>query len=795
MTHPIWLTLPTVAGLAVGMMGLLTAQAQSAARQRALWRICFTTLSLIVLAEVSGTIAVIPRIFHPAAGPSAQTPVGNTFKNASWEVSMNSGTAEHVAKASLQDSATLSPSWQEALMAAILLIAGPMIFITLRLLATCGLWLAVRRHTSVPTATQEQVTRVAARLHVRGNLRVRSLPWLHGPVVYGLFRPVLALPSDFGIRFSSAQQEAILLHELAHIEGNDTLWAWVADGVMAFLWWHPLVWWARRRLHLATECAADEASLALDNGPGYLAESLTLLARQFAEDSQIGGLAMAGSHFRSELGRRVERLLNMKGQTWHPWGGGRAWRARLIGLATMLATFLATYATLIPRPLQAGSRVDAAQKSPLGLAWSLLAPSETEEPRRERMASSLPILTSTATPTLNPDSPETSNRQDAKSGASGEGENLRTRTYSLSRSFFRRFSPANVSLDVPLSREDSEHVPAGIRKALKAAGVNTDPPFALFVKPQKGLVMLRATQADMILIENSFRQLNSEFQVVLEAKLTEFAPDMFERLGLAKHVVHPQVNKVPDDSDDSDDSTGTVCGVLTSGQYRDLLKILGSKGGISILNAPTLITRAGRQAQLKAVELRNLVTGLRKASKTETREAQSEWPFTPVSLPFEFGPVVDVFPSILADEATLEIRAKVVAREFVGYDGEPGLWKKFRDFQNPDAEVFKPGSGDSLAYPTPILRERRVEGSGKLWDGQTLFLYSTGATISVPEGHPAGRGGPGTLRAISSMASRAMQEGQKSFLVLITPTLVDESGNRLYPEDQWLERRESVPAQ
>ena len=135
-------------------------------------------------------------------------------------------------------------------------------------------------------------------------------------VTAGILRPTIGVPEDFDREYDSAQQEAMLLHELGHLAGRDPAWHAFADLVTIALWWHPMAWWARHELRVADEFAADETSAVVEGGPDALAASLVKvgarLDRARAFSSRLGGLAhVEGSGFRSGLGRRVERLLSL----------------------------------------------------------------------------------------------------------------------------------------------------------------------------------------------------------------------------------------------------------------------------------------------------------------------------------------------------------------------------------------------------------------------------------------------------------------------------------------------------
>jgi len=135
---------------------------------------------------------------------------------------------------------------------------------------------------------------------------------LSAPVAFGSRRPAIALPVGFARDFDAAQQEAMLAHELAHLAAGDSAWQLAAEAVAAMLWWHPAAWWARSRLRAAAEVAADEASLLVPDGPDVLAGCLVALGRRLTRTRRLGWVAMEGAFFRSGLGRRVERLLNLR---------------------------------------------------------------------------------------------------------------------------------------------------------------------------------------------------------------------------------------------------------------------------------------------------------------------------------------------------------------------------------------------------------------------------------------------------------------------------------------------------
>ncbi|MCE4553166.1 M56 family metallopeptidase [Pelomonas cellulosilytica] len=107
---------------------------------------------------------------------------------------------------------------------------------------------------------------IVALQHARRQWRLARLgdrlPAGCSPALIGLFRPSVALPADFEMRFTPAQRVLILAHEEVHSQRLDNLWNLLACGLGALHWWNPLAWWAARRMRADQELACDAAVLA-----------------------------------------------------------------------------------------------------------------------------------------------------------------------------------------------------------------------------------------------------------------------------------------------------------------------------------------------------------------------------------------------------------------------------------------------------------------------------------------------------------------------------------------------------
>jgi beta-lactamase regulating signal transducer with metallopeptidase domain len=213
------------------------------------------------------------------------------------------------------------------------------------------IFLGRRGKVSAKSELLERVHCLAERLGFLRKVRIIESARLVSPIAFGLIRPTIGLPLNFGGRFPAAKQEAMLMHELAHLAAHDPFWHFAVDLIAAVLWWHPAVWWLRRQLQLSSELAADEASLMTPEGPRVLAECLVEMGAQLAKPAP-GQLRVAG--FRSDLGCRVQRLMRLEGGQWTPISRGRVVLAKSIGPVMIAGTVILCTAWAVPRELTKG---------------------------------------------------------------------------------------------------------------------------------------------------------------------------------------------------------------------------------------------------------------------------------------------------------------------------------------------------------------------------------------------------------------------------------------------------------
>jgi bla regulator protein blaR1 len=106
------------------------------------------------------------------------------------------------------------------------------------------------------------------------------------PGVVGILHPVLLWPEGISQHLDDAHLEAILAHEVCHVQRRDNLTSTIHMLVEALFWFHPLVWWLEKRLINERERACDEAVLQLVKQPKIYAESI-LKVCEFCVESPL----------------------------------------------------------------------------------------------------------------------------------------------------------------------------------------------------------------------------------------------------------------------------------------------------------------------------------------------------------------------------------------------------------------------------------------------------------------------------------------------------------------------------
>jgi bla regulator protein blaR1 len=110
--------------------------------------------------------------------------------------------------------------------------------------------------------------------NLRSPIELRTSHDSMEPGVVGILHPVLLWPEGISQHLDDAHLEAILAHEVCHVQRRDNLTSTIHMLVAAIFWFHPLVWWLEKQLINERERACDEEVLQLGKQPQVYAESI-----------------------------------------------------------------------------------------------------------------------------------------------------------------------------------------------------------------------------------------------------------------------------------------------------------------------------------------------------------------------------------------------------------------------------------------------------------------------------------------------------------------------------------------
>jgi Flp pilus assembly secretin CpaC len=382
-----------------------------------------------------------------------------------------------------------------------------------------------------------------------------------------------------------------------------------------------------------------------------------------------------------------------------------------------------------------------------------------------------------------------------------------------------------------VARAEREAVTRPLRDYFARLGVDLDPVKnpgkAIFFNDRQGMIIVRATMQDLDIIETAIQTLNVvPPQINIKARFVEVPEEDSKALGFDWYLGNvlmtnsPTGGQVgirqPPGNPSNAASPGGVfpgafpagtngqaltsglrpvgsgsplpamTGILTEPQYRVVLRALEQRAGTDLVAQPEVTVINGRQAQCKAVDVRTIVEGidpraLTPPGITSTNDADSSALATES---MEFGPTLDVTPSVLPDGHTINLPLTASLLEFLGYE----------DNRTNLVTVYVNGKQKQVSPPRPIVRIAQITSQANVWDGQTLVLGGlvSERVVTTKDSVP----GLGNLPLVGRLFRSESKNAQKrKLLVFITPTIIDPAGNRVHSDEEMPSTRQAIPQQ
>jgi TonB family protein len=208
------------------------------------------------------------------------------------------------------------PATAPLLALAALWIAGALSLAGRRVVEWRRLWAIVRQASPLTSGREVDALRRAIARHPRA-ARVRLVQHAAPtePGVLGIRQPTLVWPAGLSVRLSDAELDAIMAHEICHVERRDNLAALAQVVVETVFWFHPMVWWIGARLVDERERACDEEVLEMGTDNRSYAEGIVKVCG-FCLRAPAAFVAGVGG---SRLSERVESILTWRGSAATRW--------------------------------------------------------------------------------------------------------------------------------------------------------------------------------------------------------------------------------------------------------------------------------------------------------------------------------------------------------------------------------------------------------------------------------------------------------------------------------------------
>jgi Flp pilus assembly secretin CpaC len=293
---------------------------------------------------------------------------------------------------------------------------------------------------------------------------------------------------------------------------------------------------------------------------------------------------------------------------------------------------------------------------------------------------------------------------------------------------------------------------------LSTIGVDLNVPGkSVFFNDGLGELFVRATATDLDTVETALEAFTAAApQVHIKARFLEVPKE-----SLALLQPFPEL------------TNGVT--ILSAVSFRKLFQTLESNPGTLTLAEPEVVTTSGRQTQMRATTLHTIITNF------VFQEITTNATIVPQTEEVEDGPFIDLFPNVLPDGYTINLRTTASLKEFLGYENPTNSTNVYNS----------KGEKNDLPKALPKFRNQQASAHLNLWDGQTVVLgkfaghFFVGAKEQFPE----------AAKIFEKTINDQINVQDKAVLVFITVTLVDPAGNRIHSDDELPFAKDGIPSQ
>ncbi len=263
-------------------------------------------LWLIVLAKclapplLTIPLAILPQQEQAELSPMASSTQARPLQHDVTDATMAESTDLRSAPLKMARPPIVERKWRDISTRAwlvIVWIVGAGVFLMFNLLrairASFWLW---RYRERLPAKLRNDIEALFTHHDIKRFPDVWLVKGFNQPFVWGLLRGSIYLPVNFLNINRPEHQRSVLGHEFSHVLRFDAAVNILQVIAQALFWFHPLVWWANRKIRAEREKCCDEMAVArLNTSPrDYSTAILETLAAKSGHSRPIPSLAVAG---------------------------------------------------------------------------------------------------------------------------------------------------------------------------------------------------------------------------------------------------------------------------------------------------------------------------------------------------------------------------------------------------------------------------------------------------------------------------------------------------------------------
>jgi beta-lactamase regulating signal transducer with metallopeptidase domain len=186
-------------------------------------------------------------------------------------------------------------------------------------------------------AMRDDLLAEATDVAVVDGVKIVASDQVAGPLAFGLFHRVIAVPQDFTKAYSPAERDLAIAHEMAHHKSGDLFANLAAFTILCLQWFNPVAWISWNAFRFDQEAACDARVLA-----GKGAEERAIYGQALAKTAFDGVPAFATALNSPKTIIERLRRITMKDTSTTRRSLGK------IGIITAAAIILPLTATIVP---------------------------------------------------------------------------------------------------------------------------------------------------------------------------------------------------------------------------------------------------------------------------------------------------------------------------------------------------------------------------------------------------------------------------------------------------------------